>query len=104
MNIALPRLTSRLILPLLAVAVLGGCAVVPYDDGYYNRSYSSSVYVAPTPVYVGGTYYGGSYYRPAPRYVPRNAYPPPRHVHPRPYPRPPHVHPRPHPRPPGFPR
>ncbi|GGI18218.1 hypothetical protein GCM10008066_12900 [Oxalicibacterium faecigallinarum] len=93
MKISFPRLSSRLVLPLLAVTVLGGCAVVPYDDGYYSRpSYSSSVYVAPAPVYFGGTYYSRGYHRPAPRYAP------PHHVHPRPR----HHHPHPHPRPPGW--
>jgi len=97
MKLALPRLTSRLIVPLLAVTVLGGCAVVPYDDGYYNRSsYSSSVYIAPAPVYVGPSYSSRGYYRPAPHYVPRHAHPRPRHHHN-------HMRP-PHPRPPGFPR
>ncbi|WP_293780655.1 hypothetical protein [uncultured Oxalicibacterium sp.] len=74
-RIVMSRTTRRLILPLLAVGVLGGCAVVPYDDGYYARpAYNASVYVAPAPVYVGPSvyyrsgprYYHPRYYRPGP--------------------------------------
>ncbi len=57
-----------MMLPLLAVAVLGGCAVVPYDDGYYGQAaygtpvYGAPVYVAPPTVNFGLSYSNRGYY------------------------------------------
>lgn len=60
---------KHLMLPLLAAAALGGCAVVPYDDGYYGQTtYATPVYVAPT-VNFGLSYSNRGYY--GPRYYPR---------------------------------
>ena len=71
MKIAIPDIARRFALPLLAVVALGGCAAVPYDDGYYSQSsYSSSVYVTPAPVYVAPSF--GIHYRSGPRYYPRH--------------------------------
>lgn len=58
-----------LLLPLLAVGILSGCAVVPNDGYHVTPSYNASVYVAPAPVYVAP--YWGLQYRSAPRYYPR---------------------------------
>lgn len=55
---------KRILLALAAVAALGGCAVVPYDSGYYQQGYvTSPVYVAPAVNFgfygsSGGGYYG----------------------------------------------
>ena len=38
---------KRIFIALAAVAALGGCAVVPYDSGYYQQGYVEPVYVAP---------------------------------------------------------
>ncbi|GGC10321.1 hypothetical protein GCM10007205_19260 [Oxalicibacterium flavum] len=91
MNTSISRIATRFVLPVLAVGILGGCAVVPYDDGYYgSTSYSSSVYVSPAPVYVAPHF--GVHYRSGPRYYPRHYQPHrpyrpgPRHHHPRPRP------------------
>lgn len=54
---------KRVLLALAAVAALGGCAVVPYDPGYYPQGYAEpTVYVAPAAVNFG--FYGssGGYY------------------------------------------
>lgn len=53
---------KRVLLALAAVAALGGCAVVPYDSGYYQQGYAEpTVYVAPA---VNFGFYGssGGYY------------------------------------------
>lgn len=73
---------KRLTLPLVAVALLGGCAVVPYDDGYYGQTtyvtpaYAAPVYVAPTVnfglSYSNRGYYNRGYYGGGPRYYPRH--------------------------------
>jgi hypothetical protein len=48
----------RLLMALAAVAALGGCAVVPYDSGYYEPGYAEpTVYVAPA---VSFGFYGSS--------------------------------------------
>lgn len=48
----------RVLLAVAAVAALGGCAVVPYDSGYYGPAYAEpSVYVAPA---VSFGFYGSS--------------------------------------------
>jgi len=64
------------ILTLLALATLGGCAVVPYDGAYYSPDPYGTVYAAPpayAPAYVGPPVYfgfdyrsGGGHYRPHP--------------------------------------
>lgn len=65
---------KRLAVPLLAVATLGGCVAVPYDDGYYGQTtyatpaYAAPVYVAPS-VNFGLSYSNRGYY--GPRYYPR---------------------------------
>ena len=86
-------------LPVLALAGLGGCAVYP-APGYDSYGHGSGPYAAepPVTVYGGGTIsYGGSYGYPVP-VLPRGYYegrpPPP----PRPHPGP-HLHPGERPRP-----
>jgi len=88
----------KTILPVLALAGLGGCAV--YPAGYDSYGYGSGPYVTepPVTVYGGGSIsYGGSYGYPVPVY-PRGYYegrpPPP----PRPHPGP-HINPGERPRP-----
>lgn len=55
---------KRVLLALAAMAALGGCAVVPYDSGYYQQGYvEPTVYVAPAINFgfygsSGGGYYG----------------------------------------------
>lgn len=55
---------KRVLLALATVAALGGCAVVPYDSGYYQQGYvEPTVYVAPAVNFgfygsSGGGYYG----------------------------------------------
>ncbi|MNR79933.1 hypothetical protein D3C72_106460 [compost metagenome] len=80
-----PGMAKRLTISLVALAALGGCAVVPYNDGYYAQPYAQPAYVggpvyaAPAPVYVtpsinlglqyrsrgyyGGPRYGHGYHR-----------------------------------------
>lgn len=49
---------KRVLLALATVAALGGCAVVPYDSGYYQQGYvEPTVYVAPA---VNFGFYGSS--------------------------------------------
>jgi hypothetical protein len=73
------RIAKRLVISLAGLAALGGCAVVPYNTGYYDQPvYGGPVYAA-QPVYVapavnfglsyrsrgyyGPRYYGGGGYR-----------------------------------------
>ncbi|MES2026579.1 MAG: hypothetical protein V4448_13595 [Pseudomonadota bacterium] len=46
---------KRLTISLVALAALGGCAIVPYNAGYYDQPayVGGPVYAAPAPVYVG---------------------------------------------------
>src|SRR3546814_7007840 len=51
--------TGRVLIAIAAAAVLGGCAVVPYDSGYYGPGYvEPTVYVAPA---VSFGFYGSSH-------------------------------------------
>ncbi len=56
---------KRLVLVLAGLAALGGCAVVPYNAGYYDQpAYGGSVvYAAPPAVYVAPTVNFGFQYR-----------------------------------------
>lgn len=70
------RVAKRLAISLIGLGALGGCAVVPYNAGYYDQGYAQPVYAAPAPVYVApavnfgfgysrgyyGRGYGGGYH------------------------------------------
>ena len=91
----------KTILPVLALAGLGGCAVYP-APGYDSYGYGSGPYATEPPITVyGGSSisYGGSYGYPVP-VVPRGYYEgrPPPPPPPRPYPGP-HFNPGERPRP-----
>ena len=67
------RVAKRMLISLIGLAALGGCAVVPYNSGYYEQpGYGAPVYAA-QPVYVAPVvnfgfgyssrgYYGPRYY------------------------------------------
>jgi hypothetical protein len=66
------RLAKRLAISLIGLGALGGCAVVPYNSGYYDQGYAAPVYAAPAPVFIAPAvnfgfgyrsrgYYGGGY-------------------------------------------
>jgi hypothetical protein len=64
------RVATRIVISLAGLAALGGCAVVPYNSGYYDQpAYGAPVYAA-QPVYVApvvnfGLSYGShGYYGP----------------------------------------
>lgn len=59
-------MVKRLVLSLAGLAALGGCAVVPYNAGYYDQSgyYGGpAVYAAPPAVYVAPAVNFGFQYR-----------------------------------------
>jgi len=61
-----PGVAKRLTISLVALAALGGCAVVPYNAGYYDQPayVGGPVYAAPAPVYVTPSInLGFGYYR-----------------------------------------
>ncbi|WP_199739049.1 hypothetical protein [Herminiimonas sp. KBW02] len=60
-----PGMAKRLTISLVALAALGGCAVVPYNDGYYAQPgyVTGPVYAAPAPVYVTPSINLGFQYR-----------------------------------------
>ncbi|MFC7288189.1 hypothetical protein ACFQPC_09105 [Herminiimonas glaciei] len=73
-----PGMAKRLTISLVALAALGGCAVVPYNDGYYAQPgyvtgpvYAGPVYAAPAPVYVTPSINLGFQYRSRGYYGPR---------------------------------
>lgn len=71
MKLLIPGVAKRLTISLVALAALGGCAVVPYNAGYYDQPayvggpavYGPPVYVTPS-INLGFGYYrgGGRYY------------------------------------------
>lgn len=71
MKIFNPRFVKRIVISLAGLAALSGCAVVPYNAGYYDQpSYggpiyaSQPVYVAPPVVNFGLSYSSRGHYGP----------------------------------------
>lgn len=48
------------VLTVVTAALLTGCAVAPYDDGYYHGGYSRPIYGGGYSDWDGGRYYGGN--------------------------------------------
>jgi len=64
MKIPDTRKLRQVALVLAAAGALGGCAIVPYDGGYYGQpAYVAPVYVAPS-VNFGFGYHDHGYYGP----------------------------------------
>lgn len=64
------RVAKRMLISLVGLAALGGCAVVPYNSGYYEQPYGGPVYAA-QPVYVAPVVNFGFGYRSRGYYGPR---------------------------------
>ena len=65
------RMAMRIAISLAGLATLGGCAVVPYNSGYYDQPvYGAPVYAA-QPVYVAPAVNFGLSYSSRPYYGPR---------------------------------
>jgi hypothetical protein len=67
------RLVRRVAIAVIGLSALGGCAVVPYNSGYYDQGYGygAPVYAAPPAVYVAPAFSLGLGYRSGGYYGPR---------------------------------